>query len=154
MAQPSLSNFRCQKNSTCFGANIRFQTELIVNPTREDIFIAIQKYTEKIYNDEDQLFIFFAGHGYYNISFKGGYLVASDTKLPTDDSVMLSYVTHSRIRDDIDRMDCKHIFLVMDTCYSGTFDREIAMRGNGDLSKQQLNSGNIKRISDILRDGI
>lgn len=125
-----------------------FQTELIVNPTREDIFIAIQKYTEKIYNDEDQLFIFFAGHGYYNISFKGGYLVASDTKLPTVDSVMLSYVTHSRIRDDIDRMGCKHIFLVMDTCYSGTFDREIAMRGSGDLSRQQLNSGSIKRISE------
>ena len=126
-----------------------FETELIKNPTKEDIFKAIYKYAEKIYDDGDQLFIFFAGHGYFNDSSKGGYLVARDTKMPVDDSVMLSYVSHSRIRDDIDRMDCKHIFLVMDTCYSGTFDRTIAMRGNSeDLSQKKLTSGYIKRISE------
>ena len=67
--------------------------------------------------------------------------------MPVDDSVMLSYVSHSRIRDDIDRMNCKHIFLVMDTCYSGTFDRLIAMRGSAeDLSNKELTPGDIKRI--------
>ena len=126
-----------------------FQTELIKNPTKEDIFITIRKYAEKIYDDDDQLFIFFAGHGYFNDSFKGGYLVAQDTKMPVDDSVNLSYVSHSRIRDDIDSISCKHIFLVMDTCYSGTFDRTIAMRGNSeDLSQKKLTSDYIKRISE------
>ncbi len=126
-----------------------FETELIKNPTKEDIFKAIYKYAEKIYDDGDQLFIFFAGHGYFNDSFKGGYLVAQDTKMPVDDSVNLSYVSHSRIRDDIDSISCKHIFLVMDTCYSGTFDRTIAMRGNSeDLSKKKLTSGYIKLISE------
>ena len=126
-----------------------FQTELIKDPTKEDIFITIRKYAEKIYDDDDQLFIFFAGHGYFNDSFKGGYLVARDTKMPVDDSVNLSYVSHSRIRDDIDSISCKHIFLVMDTCYSGTFDRTIAMLGNSeDLSKKKLTSGYIKLISE------
>ena len=57
-----------------------FETELIKNPTKEDIFKAIYKYAEKIYDDGDQLFIFFAGHGYFNDSFKGGYLVARGYK--------------------------------------------------------------------------
>ena len=35
----------------------------------------------------------------------------------------------------------------MDTCYSGTFDRTIAMRGSvEDLSKRRLTEGDIKRI--------
>ncbi|MXV78699.1 hypothetical protein F4X73_01760 [Candidatus Poribacteria bacterium] len=124
-----------------------FKSEIIKNPTKEDIYRSIRKYAEKSYNDEDQLFIFFAGHGHFHETFREGNLVAKDTKLPNDDTEMLTYVSHSRIRDIIDRMNCKHIFLVMDTCYSGTFDREIAMRGSTeDVSKQQLRDDDIKRI--------
>ena len=106
-----------------------FQTELIKNPTRAGIFETFRRYARMDYSDDDQLFIFFAGHGYFDETFKGGYLVARDTQKPEDDTEMLSYVSHSVIRDIIDRMGCKHIFLVLDTCYSGTFDRIIAMRG-------------------------
>ena len=72
---------------------------------------------------------FFAGHGYFDDTFEVGYLVAKDTQKPEDDPEMLSYVSHSVIRDIVDRINCRHIFLVLDTCYSGTFDRVIAMRG-------------------------
>ena len=106
-----------------------FQTELIKNPTWADIFETFRRYAEMNYSDNDQLFIFFAGHGYFDETFRSGYLVARDTRKPEDDRGMQSYVSHSVIRDIIDRMRCKHIFLVLDTCYSGTFDRLIAMRG-------------------------
>ena len=106
-----------------------FQTELIKNPTWADIFETFRRYAEMDYSDDDQLFIFFAGHGYFDETFRSGYLVARDTRKPEDDRGMQSYVSHSVIRDIIDRMRCKHIFLVLDTCYSGTFDRLIAMRG-------------------------
>ena len=111
-----------------------FQTELIKNPTWADIFETFRRYAEMDYSDDDQLFIFFAGHGYFDETFRSGYLVARDTRRPKDDRGMQSYVSHSVIRDIIDRMSCKHIFLVLDTCYSGTFDRLIAMRG--DVSKR------------------
>ena len=123
-----------------------FQTRLIKNPTQADILKAIREYAEMNYTDDDQLFIFFAGHGYFDTTFKGGYLVARDTQLPPQDLAMLSYVSHSVIRDIIDAMNCKHIFLVLDTCYSGTFDRLIAMRGNtADMSGQRLTEGDIHR---------
>ena len=122
-----------------------FQTKFIKNPTQAGIFKAIREYAEMDYTDDDQLLIFFAGHGYFDDTFKGGHLVARDTKLPDDDPEMLSYVSHSRLRDIIDRMNCKHILLVLDTCYSGTFDRLIAMRGGTDNVSRSLSEADIRR---------
>ena len=122
-----------------------FQTELIRNPTRAGIFETFRRYAEMDYADADQLFIFFAGHGYFDETFRGGYLVARDTRKPEDDTEMLSYVSHSVIRDIIDRMRCKHIFLVLDTCYSGTFDRLIAMRGRAEARAERLTETDIQR---------
>ncbi len=123
-----------------------FQTKLIKNPTRADIFETFRRYAEMDYSDDDQLFIFFAGHGYFDETFKSGYLVARDTRKPEDDSGMQSYVSHSVIRDIIDRMSCKHIFLVLDTCYSGTFDRLIAMRGGvSETLSERLTETDIQR---------
>ena len=122
-----------------------FQTELIRNPTRAGIFETFRRYAEMEYSDDDQLFIFFAGHGYFDETFRGGYLVARDTRKPQDDMEMLSYVSHSVIRDIIDRMRCKHILLVLDTCYSGTFDRLIAMRGGTKTLSERLTETDIQR---------
>ena len=123
-----------------------FQTELIQNPTEKDIYAGLRKYAQMDYADDDQLFIFFAGHGHFDEIFKRGYLVARETLRPNQDPEMLSYVSHADIRDLIDAMPCKHIFLVLDTCYSGTFDRRIAMRGNAaDASKTQPTQADIDR---------
>ena len=122
-----------------------FQVELVLNPNRAGILEALLKYAKKQYTDEDQLLIFFAGHGHFNEVFKEGYLVAQDTKLPKDDRTMGSYISHSEFRNIVDRMSCKHIFLVMDTCYSGTFDQRIAMRGEVEDVFKSLSSTDIKR---------
>ena len=122
-----------------------FQVELIHNPTRENILEALLKYAEKDYTEEDQFLIFFAGHGYFNRKFREGYLVAHDTKRADDDITMGSYLSHSEFRNIIDRMSCEHIFLVMDTCYSGTFDQRIAMRGEAEDVSKPLSNSDIKR---------
>ena len=122
-----------------------FQVELIHNPTKTDIREAILKYAEKHYTNEDQLFIFFAGHGHYNETFKEGYLVAKDTQKPEVDAIMDTYLSHSEFRNIIDRMSCKHIFLALDTCYSGTFDQRIAMRGKAEDASKLLSQTDIER---------
>lgn len=135
-----------EKIKTDLESIYNFQTTLIKNPTRGDIFEAIRKYGEMDYPDDGQLFIFFAGHGYFDETFSAGYLVAQDTKLPKDDKNMLTYVSHSRIRDDIDAItDCQHILLVLDTCFSGTFDRFIAMGGTPIDLSESLPSSDIER---------
>ena len=135
--------FDAQAIRVALQENYGFQVELIHNPTQAGIFEALRKYAEKAYSDEDQLLIFFAGHGYFDTTFNVGYLVAKDTRTPENDNGMVSYLSHSIFRDIIDRMDCKHIFLVMDTCYSGTFDQRIAMRGEADDAFKRLSQADI-----------
>lgn len=122
-----------------------FQVELIKNPTETEVLEVLDRYAQKEYAPEDQLLIFFAGHGYFNEGFKIGYLVAQDTQRPNNSGTLLSYLSHSHFRDIIDRMTCEHIFLVMDTCYSGTFDERLAMRGEAENLPEMLSSEDIKR---------
>ena len=122
-----------------------FQVELVENPTEEGMLKVLLQYAEKAYTDEDQLFIFFAGHGHFNETFREGYLVLQDTKLPKDDITMGSYLSHSEFRNIVDRMSCKHILLALDTCYSGTFDERIAMRGEADDLPEELTNADVKR---------
>ena len=65
---------------------------------------------------------------------------------PEDDEFRLSYFSHSYFRDFIDGMSCEHILLVMDTCYSGTFDRRIAVRGETEDVSNVLSQADIERI--------
>lgn len=122
-----------------------FEVELIHNPTKEKILSVLHRYAQKEYGPEDQLLIFFAGHGDFEPVGNMGYLVCQDTKKPEDDSFRISSFSHSYFRDFIDRMSCEHIFLVMDTCYSGTFDERLAMRGEADDELRPLSQEDIKR---------
>ena len=122
-----------------------FEVELIQNPTRERILEALLRYAEKQYTKKDQLLIFFAGHGHFNPGFKEGYLVAQDTQTPDNDITMGSYLSHSEFRNIVDRMSCNHIFLVLDTCYSGTFDERLAMRGEGENVPKSFSTADIER---------
>ena len=123
-----------------------FQVELVQNPTKMDIHRILREYAQKDFAPEDQLLIFFAGHGDFDAVTNMGYLVCQDTKKPEDDSFKLSYFSHSDFRDIIDRMSCEHILLVMDTCYSGTFDERLAMRGEAENISNSLSQADIKRI--------
>ncbi len=122
-----------------------FQVELIRNPTKTDILRTLREYAQKEYNPEDQLLIFFGGHGDFDKVTNMGYIVSQDTQRPEDDSFKVSYFSHSDFRDIIDRMSCKHIFLVMDTCYSGTFDERLAMRGEEEGVFSSLSQADVAR---------
>jgi tetratricopeptide (TPR) repeat protein len=104
-----------------------FETELVKNPTREAIVAKLREYSQKPFGASDQLLIFFAGHGYYDDVFKQGYIVAEDSRL--DDETRGTYESYDNLRSIINAMGTKHILLVMDACYSGTFDRRIGDAG-------------------------
>ena len=107
--------------------NYGFETELVLNPTREIIVAKLREYSQKPFGDGDQLLIFFAGHGLYDEVFKQGYIVARDSRL--DDDTRGTYESYDNLRSIINSMRAKHILLVMDACYSGTFDRRIGDAG-------------------------
>lgn len=109
-------------------ANYGFIVEKIIDPPLDEIKLKIREYSKKMFADEDQLFIFIAGHGEYDDFFKEGYIVATDSK--ADDEAKSSYLPHSTLRTYVNNIPCKHIMLTMDVCFGGTFDPAIAKRGN------------------------
>ena len=101
-----------------------FSVELVRDPTQDEILAKINQYARKQYNENDQLLIFFAGHGYYEESSNTGtgYLVASNTLPPDADRSKSSYISHGAFHKRIENIGCEHIFLIVDACFSGAFD--------------------------------
>ena len=113
--------------------NYNFKTHLVKNPRRDSILAKLRIYSSINYGKEDQLMIFFAGHGVFDDVYKEGYLMAADTK--NDDIVKSSYLSHSILQTIVNNIPCEHILLVIDACFSGTFDQRIASRGNDETDR-------------------
>ena len=102
--------------------NYGFKTEVVENASREQVFLKLREYAEKKFNPLDQLLVFFAGHGFYDPTFKEGFVVPPESV--QDDPARTSYIRHSELRSTINNGPCEHVLLVMDVCFGGTFDEE------------------------------
>jgi uncharacterized caspase-like protein len=112
-----------------------FEVDVVRNPTTEQIWQKLRDYNERKFNTQDQLFIFFAGHGHYDESFGEGYVVAKNSQ--NNDLSRSSYISHNRLRGVIDNINCNHILLTMDVCFGGTLDPVVAgRRGKADAPIQ------------------
>ncbi|MFC2123266.1 caspase domain-containing protein [Bacteroidota bacterium] len=124
-----------------------FETDVVLNPTVEEVMGKLREYAMKSYLDNDQFLIFFAGHGQFDEIFGEGYIVCKDSKL--SDQSKNTYISHVRLRNIINNIPCKHTFLVIDACFGGTFDPLIAradVRGGNDALYGEISKGEfIKR---------
>ncbi len=103
-----------------------FATEVLVNPTRTDIYEVLDYYRTRTYGDLDQLFIFFSGHGDFNEGTAEGFFVPKEGLL--DDPFQDTYIPHTRLERIVGNIPCNHILLAVDACFSGTFDESIALQ--------------------------
>ncbi len=109
-----------------------FNVEVVENANQSQVLDKLREYAEKKYGELDQLFVFFAGHGFYDETFKEGFVVTRES-LP-DDPGRNSYLRHSVLRSTINNNPCQHIFLTMDVCFGGTFDDNVGSRALDDES--------------------
>ena len=105
-----------------------FETEVVENASLEDITGKVYDYNTKKFNPQDQLFVFFAGHGYFDETLGQGYVVAANSL--KNDKGRTTYLAHTLIRENLDNIKCEHIFLTMDVCFGGTFDKKLAKGGS------------------------
>lgn len=122
-------------------ANYISETEVVINATLYEILTRLREYATFKYSPEDNLIIFFAGHGIYDVVFKEGYVISSDSEY--NDLVRTTYLSHSNLRTIINNIPCQHILLIMDVCFGGTFDPGIASRSRAadmyaDLSNEEF----------------
>jgi WD40 repeat protein len=125
-------------------SNYYVQTELLVNPTLKEAIEKIREYAKMEYSANDNLLIFFAGHGIYDDVFKEGYVISRDSK--SDDVAKTSYLSHSNLRTMVNNIPCNHILLIMDVCFGGTFDPLIASKSRAaDMYTEVTNEEFIQR---------
>lgn len=102
-----------------------FSTQVYKDRDQATIFRILEQWHQKAFGPQDQLFIFFSGHGTFRELTKKGYFVP---KSRSND--FGSYIELTDLGNIITQIPCRHILLAVDACYSGTIDQEIAFKGN------------------------
>jgi len=95
-----------------------FKTTLLINADRYAILSALHKLSKKL-NKEDNLLVYYAGHGDLDKVNDQGYWLPVDAE--SDNAA--NWISNIRITDLLNTMKSKHIMVVADSCYSGTLSR-------------------------------
>jgi len=85
------------------------------NPGRDEIIIALDELSRKI-SGNDNLLIFYAGHGLWDTKKRLGYWLPADAKV----SNTANWILNSTIKDIIASMPTRHTLLIADACFSGS----------------------------------
>lgn len=93
-----------------------FETKLLLNATRGDILNAFNGYRKSL-TSEDNLIIYYAGHG--ELAFDKGFWMPVDAE-PDNDT---NWIPNQQITQYIETMNAKHVMVIADSCYSGTLSR-------------------------------
>lgn len=118
-----------------------FQVELLLNLNKDQIEQKLQEWSSKrYYNPTDQLLVFFAGHGFYSEQAEQGFFIPSDGLSSRANNPYSSWISFEYIRQTLEHSNCRHVFLIMDTCFSGTFSPLVArLRGSEEMNMSAEN---------------
>jgi hypothetical protein len=100
-----------------------FTVELLLDKTRADILLALAKLRRTMTSAEDNLLIYYAGHGYLDEPTGTGYWQPVDAQ--TDNTVY--WIPTDEITRLLKAIQAKHVLVVSDSCYSGS----LLMRDSG-----------------------
>ena len=121
------------------------------NPTRTKIIDTFDELQNKVSAD-DNLIIFYAGHGTWDEELKQGFWLPADAR----ESSKAAWLSNAMIRDYIGGIKTQHTLLVADACFSGgifktrsAFNTKMASLELAKLrSRQAITSGAMKTVPD------
>lgn len=158
---PKLNNAVRDANSVIELLTQRYGFELFPEPlfnakaTKGNIYQAFNNLLQSV-REDDNLIIYYSGHGRMHTIGKQGYWVPHESK-----NTIESFIENSVIKDFIERISSKHTFLIVDSCFAGTFLTQTRSGSNlreyGSLdqgiSRWVLTSGGEEPVSDGTKDG-
>lgn len=95
-----------------------FSVNLLVDAKRSEILLALNKFRKKLHKD-DNLLIYYAGHGSLDEEADEGYWLPIDADSDND----IHWISNSSITSKLKAINAKHILVVVDSCYSGKLSR-------------------------------
>jgi len=99
-----------------------FKVNLLIDPGRVDIVDAFDELRETLTPD-DNLLIYYAGHGWLDEEADEGYWLTRDAK----SNRRSHWVSNATITKTLKAVSAKHVMVVADSCYSGTLTRSAAV---------------------------
>jgi hypothetical protein len=128
-------------------------TTLLKSPTREEMIDAFDALTRKV-QENDNVLIFYAGHGHHEKETGFGFWLPSDAKKESRSA----WIANSTIKDYIGVLKSKHTLLITDACFSGSIfkTRRVDFAATAlkiheiyrDKSRKAITSGNLSEVPD------
>ncbi|MFC2115917.1 caspase family protein [Bacteroidota bacterium] len=106
---------------------------LLKDATRAEIIEGFEKLA-RIITPNDNLVIFYAGHGWWDEESNIGYWLPSDA----DGSVKTNWFRNSTLVDYLKEIDSKHTLLITDACFGGSIFKTRSAFPNQDKAYEKL----------------
>ena len=97
-----------------------FTVKLFKNATRADIIGAFDDYRERLKAD-DNLLVYYAGHGHLEEVENRGYWLPIDAERKTTAAGIANDDVTAKLRS----LRAQHVLVIADSCYSGTLTRAV-----------------------------
>ncbi len=109
-----------------------YETTVLLNANRYQILEALNQLRKRL-TEEDNLLVYYAGHGELDKVNQRGHWVPVDA---TEDSTT-NWISNIQITDILNTMSSKHILVVADSCYSGAMTRSSLTRLEAGMTSQK-----------------
>jgi hypothetical protein len=117
------ASFDAQQTADLLRDKYGFQTTVLMDATRYDMLSSLNKLREEL-TDNDNLLIYYAGHGELDRVNLRGYWLPVDA----EPNSTANWISNIAITDILNAMSAKHILVVADSCYSGSLTRSSLAR--------------------------
>lgn len=97
-----------------------FRVQLLMDATRFDIISVLNEYRRTL-SKNDNLLIYYAGHGHLDRAGDEGYWLPVDA----DTNFEVNWISNSSLTTFLKAIEAKHVLVVADSCYSGKMVRGI-----------------------------
>ena len=135
-----------------------FEVKLMTDATRADIVEILDEYRAKL-KAEDNLLIYYAGHGWLDKDADKGFWLPVDAK----EDKRTQWVSNDTVRDALRALKAKHVLVIADSCFSGTLtrglpekpskDQDYIKRMSSRKARQVIASGGLEPVADSAGGG-
>lgn len=125
-----------------------YKVQYVLNESKVVINTKIIALSKELQED-DQLIVYFAGHGDYNDELlDDGFIVCKDSKTIASDPTRDSYLSFNGLSRMLNKLPSRQVMVLLDVCFGGTFgdkvvktlqpDKEIKYNPNESYVSRQL----------------
>lgn len=124
-----------------------FETRLLLNEeaSRDAIMSALNDLRRQL-TEEDNLLIYYSGHGEYNAQTETSYWLPVDSS--RDDTT--KWLESRSISDQLKLITARHILVVADSCFSGTITRSTDSKLSGKITREKYLQKVLEKSSRVL----